>query len=609
MKKALHLLFFLIFVYHANSQKVVVNSPASLYGIYQFGNTQQGTASQWGADLLSNVWTGDAVVIQTNNAMTPTNGCDTIVNKAALAGKIVIIDRGVCNFSFKALNAQNYGAIAVVIINNTPGAGVAGMAGGTYGGSVTIPVVMLSYEDGLKIKAALANESVNISIGNIRFSNDLSTNSRPGISHASFGTYPFSWIKKTGDFQLNPGSTVKNVGNNLISNAKVNAKISFTPTGSSTNEFYNKTSADGIFVEVDSAYDIILDSQDLLGHANSTGKGIISYVISSDSLEQISIGDNSATSEFYLSNNILSKSRLAADGRNPFITNNYRRGDGTNAEYMTGFKIPYGKGCKIDSILFSMASVSPATLAGLTPEATLYGWQDLNADGDASNDEISFLALGTYTFDAGETRTSAIARVPLEDFNTSEAGYTILDDNINVFVGIRYSGTDQVPFFGFDEGMDYTWNNGLLSAAGQLAITDIPYLGISAYDSNTGVPDVDNAFSFTNFEGALAASLVFSGNCFVVSSKNLEDIDGLITISPNPAQEFLQAQIKLQETTSKLKYKIFNNFGKVVYIGENKTSSDQYLERVNLNNLVSGLYYFQVITDKGQKSISFEVMK
>lgn len=80
--------------------------------------------------------------------------------------------------------------------NNAPGAGVAGMGAGTFGGSVTIPVVMLSYEDGVKIKEALANGAVNISIGNIRFANDLATNNREGVCHAPFGTYPFSWIKK-----------------------------------------------------------------------------------------------------------------------------------------------------------------------------------------------------------------------------------------------------------------------------------------------------------------------------------------------------------------------------------------------------------------------------
>ncbi len=604
MKKALHLLCFSIFCSSLFSQAVVVNSPASIAGAYQFG-----TATAWGADLLSNIWTADAALIQTNNAMNPTNGCDTIVNKAELAGKIVLIDRGVCNFSFKALNAQDYGAIGVIIFNNAPGAGVAGMGAGTFGGSVTIPVVMLSYEDGVKIKAELANGPVNISIGNIRFANDLATNSREAVCHAPFGTYPFSWIKKTGDFELTPGATATNKGNNLATNVKVNGKISFTPTGGSANQFYDKTSADGVFIEVDSSFDILLDAQDLMGHASATGKGSISYLVSSDSSE-VSSGDNRAVSDFYLSNNLFSKARLAANGQDPFITNNYRRGDGTNAEYITGFKIPYGKGCKIDTLLFNMAVSTPATLAGLTPEATLYGWQDLNSDGDATNDELSFLALGTYTFDAGETRSAAVVRVPLEDFNTSDPGYTILDDNIGVFVGVRYSGTDQTPFFGFDEGMDYSCNNSVRSAAGNLAITDLPYLGITGYDANTGVPDLDNsAFTFTGLTSALAVSMVFSGPCIIVNNEQLSDLDAQLIAYPNPVKDHLIVSLSLKENSSKLVYNIIDNMGRLIRQEVDQNNSKEYRARFDVRNLQNGQYHLQVRTDKGYKQINFEVLK
>lgn len=59
------------------------------------------------------------------------------------------------------------GAIAVIILNNQPGAGTIEMGDGGQGPQITIPVVMLSYEDGQAIRAALANGPVNISIGTI----------------------------------------------------------------------------------------------------------------------------------------------------------------------------------------------------------------------------------------------------------------------------------------------------------------------------------------------------------------------------------------------------------------------------------------------------------
>src|SRR5690606_20072141 len=69
-------------------------------------------------------------------------GCTTpYVNAAQVAGKIAVVKRGNCDFGLKALNAQQAGAIGVIIFNNVGGNATAGMAAGTSGGSVTIPVV------------------------------------------------------------------------------------------------------------------------------------------------------------------------------------------------------------------------------------------------------------------------------------------------------------------------------------------------------------------------------------------------------------------------------------------------------------------------------------
>jgi len=73
-------------------------------------------------------------------------------------GKIAVIDRGVCTFSSKVQNAQAAGAVAALIINNSPGHSAPNAA--TSAPDVTIPVLMLSFEDGKKLKAALAGAPV-----------------------------------------------------------------------------------------------------------------------------------------------------------------------------------------------------------------------------------------------------------------------------------------------------------------------------------------------------------------------------------------------------------------------------------------------------------------
>jgi hypothetical protein len=602
MKKVLLNLLVLLFISSAAySQAVVINSPPSLAGTYVFG------IAQFGPALTDQVWCGDAVVIKDASA-NPTQGCDpNVLNATDIAGKFVIIDRGTCEFGAKALNGQNAGAIACIILNHTPGAGVQAMGAGAVGAQVTIPTIMLSYEDGVKIKAALAaGETVNFCIGNIRFPNDMATNNRAGICHAPFGTYPLAFIKAPGDYEISPGASVTNKGQNFGTGVKLNGKIEFTPNGGVSNEFYNASSDLGIVIEVDSTRNIYLGPVDVNGIIKEKGKGTITYTVISDSTE-VSASDNTAVSEFYISQNHLSKARLAANGIDPFITTSYRRSDGTNAEYLTGFTIPYCTGCKIDTLLFNMAIGAPATLAGLVAEANLYGWNDANGDGDATNDELSYLAVGTYTYDANETSSSKIARVLVQDFNSGENGYIIPSDNFGVFVGVRYSGSEST-FFGFDEGIDYLCDNTIKETAGVLRIDDIPYLGITGYDPNTGVPDVENWFRFTGLTAPLAVSIVMSGDIFV-GNKQLSDLDAAVNLFPNPAKDKVSVDVTLKEPTSKIVYDVLDNTGKLINQFVDKTSGNEFKARLDVQNLSNGLYHLIIKTDKGFKQVSFEVLK
>jgi hypothetical protein len=76
-------------------------------------------------------------------------------NTTAVNGRIALIDRGVCGFAIKAKNAQNAGAIGVIIVNNTTGA----LAPGGSDATVTIPVLGITQADGAIIKTALNTRS------------------------------------------------------------------------------------------------------------------------------------------------------------------------------------------------------------------------------------------------------------------------------------------------------------------------------------------------------------------------------------------------------------------------------------------------------------------
>jgi hypothetical protein len=71
----------------------------------------------------------------------------------SLTGKAVLIRRGTCSFFIKASNAQNAGAAAVVLYNNTSGALGATVAGTP---AITIPVVGITSAQGATLDAAIA---------------------------------------------------------------------------------------------------------------------------------------------------------------------------------------------------------------------------------------------------------------------------------------------------------------------------------------------------------------------------------------------------------------------------------------------------------------------
>jgi Zn-dependent metalloprotease len=128
--------------------RVQVNSPATIAG------TKLAQAAQFGSPLTAAGVIGDVV------AALPQNGCTALTNASQVAGRIALIDRGTCEFSTKVLNAQNAGAVAVIIMNNVP-SGLPGMGPGVDAPRVTIPSVGILQSDGNAIRTALAAGTVN----------------------------------------------------------------------------------------------------------------------------------------------------------------------------------------------------------------------------------------------------------------------------------------------------------------------------------------------------------------------------------------------------------------------------------------------------------------
>ncbi|MCX7552422.1 hypothetical protein OS175_00905 [Marinicella sp. S1101] len=130
-----------------------VNAPANLAGNYD------AIPASFGPSINTNVIAGELLLVQ--DIVSPgRDGCDRMISD--LTDKIALIQRGSCNFTQKVLNAQDAGAIAVVVYQNSNEAPF------TMGGTaenINIPALMIAKNDGDRFieSGTTVNVSINAS--------------------------------------------------------------------------------------------------------------------------------------------------------------------------------------------------------------------------------------------------------------------------------------------------------------------------------------------------------------------------------------------------------------------------------------------------------------
>ncbi len=164
--------------YFESASNFLVNSPTTIAGSYLMVEAPQafGTFPPITTPITGDIALGNSPTTPT--ASTVTQGCNPLTNGTSIAGKIAIIRRGVCNFSIKVKNAQDAGAIAVIIMNNVSDAPF------SMGGSdalITIPSVMIGQAEGDMLENALLTGNVNITLN--PSTGGFTGNLVPGIQH------------------------------------------------------------------------------------------------------------------------------------------------------------------------------------------------------------------------------------------------------------------------------------------------------------------------------------------------------------------------------------------------------------------------------------------
>lgn len=130
-----------------HNYSVTINSPSSIANEYPCVPT-----TNFGSEVTSTI-TADIVLVNDGSA-DPTKGCSALTNGIQISGKIALIRRGDCGFTDKVKNAQDAGAIGVIMMNNIVSDPIP--MGGSDA-SITIPSVMVTKETGDLIEQAISN--------------------------------------------------------------------------------------------------------------------------------------------------------------------------------------------------------------------------------------------------------------------------------------------------------------------------------------------------------------------------------------------------------------------------------------------------------------------
>lgn len=149
-----------MYLFHFTKDSVTVNQPASFKGNKV---AVEGTFSSNNKLSDKGNLTGDVVLYNDDASGAGHSACIAAANASALAGKIALIRRGGCVFTSKVKNAQNAGAMGVIMMDTIPGEAPIIMSGSDN--TITIPAVMISYETGdSMMKLLQQNTTVNVTL-------------------------------------------------------------------------------------------------------------------------------------------------------------------------------------------------------------------------------------------------------------------------------------------------------------------------------------------------------------------------------------------------------------------------------------------------------------
>jgi hypothetical protein len=452
MKKLLLInMFALVSVFSFGQIIVNIESPAAVAGSLGFTIAESGggwTIMPDMTDPLNAVL--DTLVFADDGTLGDSLACNPLVNGAAIAGNIAVLYRGACQFGTKALNAQNAGAIGVIIINNIPGAAV-GMGPGTDGPSITIPTVMISQADGAMLRDSIIGGIVTAFIGSKSgyYNDDIGTTPADVLRSENAST-PRQLARNSSDFYVDMGARVYNYGVNNQTDVVLNATIEF---GGSV--VYTQSSASMSINTGDTLFIQLPTFSQVAGYA--VGYYTVTYSVTMGAVDEF-IGDNIINADFQISEDLLSLGQLdtAMAPESGVYFRAVNSGGNSDFTSCVHFRDSIASRLSVEGMWFAASGGLGDSLTGTYMQLFVYEWTDVFTDlNDAAYDNVNLIltevASGEYDY-LSDLQNEFVYSPVLTSIGTQ---LTLLDNTRYLFC--VEVAVDNV-FMSYDNDADYTLN-------------------------------------------------------------------------------------------------------------------------------------------------------
>ena len=606
--------------------QLVVSEPAAIAGpmIYTISNDGTGAAGEWGAAITSPIFNKELVMADPDSL-----GCVQPTN--SMTGKIALIWRGDCEFGAKAFAAQNAGADAIIIVNHTPG-GPVGMGAGAQGASVTIPVIMISKEDGHKIweRIKINNETVKVSFKTWGFghTSDL------GILHAgvslwhAFAVPGYQLVNSNGNplpYKGYDGAFIANFGTAPQVAVKLKSEVTFTPQGQTTATTVRTDSVTiPSFLPQDSVYAIGMNNPYDL-HPSGTGRYDVNYTLSATAPDQF-LGDNSATYSINVTNDIFSKSRYDFERDQPIATiyTRYASSDVGSSIYGNLYYNAVGGHAAVSSKFSISKGADFPTLENTRVTGLMFVWKDsLFADSLVQLGEMELVGQAVKDFTVADSG-GLFYELMWEDVNTQQPFemkedtwyWVAMDVPMDCFVGFdgiasyfprsflrHFSTTDA-----FNEFPSVAINFDLATLGGSPNLTPQHFIFDGGDITAHGILASDSGAKFSQQKNGFIPALSLKTSMFPMSVGNTGKAAFDLSIYPNPATDMVNVAVSLERPAANVSVTLLEMTGKRIGTYSYKNVKNEAMQ-VPVNSLPNGVYLMYIDIDGKRLARQFSITK